>query len=52
MKFDNCLKDQTTKLLLSENRFYLATLSRKSSESMRSSVSLGGRIFVMVNIFS
>ena len=29
----------------------LATLSSKSSESMRSSVSLSGEIFVMVNIF-
>ena len=30
----------------------LATLSRKSSENMRSSVSLGGQIFLLVNIFS
>ena len=30
----------------------LTTLSRKSSESMRSIVSLGEQIYVMVNIFS
>ena len=37
MKFDLCQKNRAEELLL--------------SESMRSSVSLSGQIFVMVNIF-
>ena len=55
MTFDLSQKNRAKRakeLLLTEKSARLATLSRKSSESMHSSVSLGGQIFVMVNNFN
>ena len=51
MKLDLCQKTRAKEMLLSEVDSF-GHLSRKSSESISSSVSLGEQIFVMVNIFS
>ena len=49
VKFDLCQKKSSKRIVVEWKSSCLATLSSKSSESMRSSVSLSG-IFVMVNI--